>query len=154
MADANRPATLADRFANIWDSATIPPDLVAFLAAHPQATSLDRLDVLLIDQRRRVVAGMPRPAEDYLKACPDVGADPSLKLELVYQEQRGVGPPGKPADPDSYATRFPDLRESLSRQSRVDEQVRSLQRSIASTRASRPGAGRIHQVIRHDDRAA
>src|SRR4051812_23563736 len=121
MADAADPATpptLADRFAALWDSAPVPPDLAGFLAAHPAATSLDRLDVLLLDQRRRADAGRPRPVEEYFGACPDVAADPALKFELVYHEHR-LAERSEAADPDPCATRFPELRESLGRQLRV-----------------------------------
>src|SRR4051794_12843075 len=87
MTDAARPATyptLAARFETLWDSAATPPDVFAFLDDHPGASSYDRLDVLLVDRRRRVRSGLPCPVEAYLRACPDVAADQALKMELVY----------------------------------------------------------------------
>jgi eukaryotic-like serine/threonine-protein kinase len=134
-AELESPRSLAGRLAALWEESDQPPDIFAFLTAHPDATPLDRLDVLLTDQRLRAKAGLRLSAEDYLAACPDVAADPTSRLDLVYGEMSLAGGGARGTDPDSYATRFPDLHESLSRQWQVDRQVREIQQSIVTTRA-------------------
>jgi eukaryotic-like serine/threonine-protein kinase len=130
---ARGAASPAARFDELWDGSDSPPDVLTFLASLPDASPHDRLDVLLVDQHRRSRAGRRLPAEDYLRACPDIASDPALKLDLVYGELRSTG-----GSLDPYATRFPELCESLARQSAIDAQVRSIQQTIATTRASDP----------------
>jgi eukaryotic-like serine/threonine-protein kinase len=131
--DAAVASALATRFGTLWGSGDARPDVFEFLGSNPGASSAERLDVLLTDQRLRSRAGCLLPAEEYLRACPDIASDPALKLDLVYGEHRSTG---GPIDP--LATRFPDLREALIHQSEVDAAVR---RTIASTRAPSTGDG-------------
>ena len=100
---------LSHRFTTLWDAVAESPDVFAFLDEHSTASSQDRLDVLLIDQRRRPESGASLSSEDYLRACPDIESDPLLKLELVCGELRVATVRGEPQDPESIVARFPDL---------------------------------------------
>jgi serine/threonine protein kinase len=108
--------TLTDEYDALWSGSESLPDVCAFLAAHPEATPRDRLDVLLVDQARRWQAGTPKPAEDYLAEHPDLARDPESRLDLVYGEFRASRRRGQPADPENYLARFPELRDELARQ--------------------------------------
>ena len=136
-ADSGRGSSLAARFAAIWEVEGPPSDVFAFLEAHPTASPLECLDVLLIDQQRRANSGSCIPIENYLQACPGIASNPALKLDLVYGEMIQQSRFGQPPDPESYVARFPDLREALTHQSRVDRQVLETERSVTSRRVTR-----------------
>src|SRR5881628_2203813 len=95
IGDAGTAASLAERFAGLWDEFSTPgasggeaPDVVAFLGEHPDATTTDRLAVVLVDQRARLRAGRGRLVEDYLREVPELAAHAALAAELVRGEQR------------------------------------------------------------------
>ena len=115
--------SLAARFAAIWDARGPASDVFGFLASHPAATPLECLDVLLVDQQRRAAVGIRIPIERYLQACQGVADDPALKLDLVQGEMLQRTRPGQPQDAETYVERFPDLRDELAHQSRIDRQV-------------------------------
>src|SRR5438445_10517031 len=73
MSSGQGPAkgeSLADRFASLWEGGGPPPDVFAFLGAHPEATTDERVDVVRVDQRHRWHTGQGRPVEHYLIGVP------------------------------------------------------------------------------------
>ncbi len=44
---------LAAQYAQLWVATDNVPDVFAFLSSHADVLSIDRLDVLLVDQRER-----------------------------------------------------------------------------------------------------
>ena len=92
------------------------PDVLTFLASHPEATPRQCADVLLLDQYVCWREGAPRTAEYYLDGCPRVASDERLAVELIteefgYRDQRGEEP-----TLSEYVDRFPQLREALADQ--------------------------------------
>src|SRR5687767_4019002 len=59
------------------------------------------------DQRRRWKDGQRVPVEAYLGVRPDLGADPSRLLDLVYAEYLLAEELGAAPSPAAYAGRFP-----------------------------------------------
>ncbi len=85
--DTGPPEALAERFAALWNAKPgEPPDLLAFLNGYPQASTRERVAVILVDQRERLRAGIGRSVKDYLAALPELAADPNLTSELVKGE--------------------------------------------------------------------
>ncbi len=64
------------------------PDVFGFLSAYPDAVSVDRLDVLLVDQHERWRRGKALALRVYLSAFPDVAAEGDLVRALVDGERR------------------------------------------------------------------
>ena len=62
---------LADRFSRLWQDGVSTPDVFAFLAAHADALSIDRLEVLLADQ-----AGAGSAA----RRCPCESTSPGFRI--------------------------------------------------------------------------
>jgi eukaryotic-like serine/threonine-protein kinase len=86
--DENSKDRLADRFARLWDGGVSTPDVFAFLASHPDALSIDRLEVLLIDQEQRWRRGKGLPLRIYLSAFTDIAANGELVRALVDGDRR------------------------------------------------------------------
>src|SRR6516165_6071215 len=113
---------LADRFAVLWETGTLPPDVFAFLKAHPETSPRLCTDILLIDQHHRWQRGAVVPAETYFRAFPAVAADPELKLDLVFSELRNTANVNRSVpDIASFVDRFPELKDGLLRQLEVAE---------------------------------
>ena len=72
---------LAERFAALWENASQPPDVFAFLRGADEASPEDRLAVLRVDRRRRQESGLPIPTQEYLRHCPDL--DEQAMQELM-----------------------------------------------------------------------
>ena len=66
-------------------------DVIDYLRQFPGATSLDRLRVLLIDQRHRISTDTVVPLGVYLKAFPDLAARGDLIRPLIDQERASRG---------------------------------------------------------------
>ena len=64
-----------------------PADPFAFIREH-RPTRADQLEIVLLDQARRSQLGEPIPAERYLAELPDLDADASSRLDVVYAELR------------------------------------------------------------------
>ena len=111
----------ADRLAEQWRQTGEPPDLHRYLNACGKLPPRELADVLLVDQSHRWRAGEAPGAERYLAEWPDVAGNPQLRLDLVYGEMRARRMRGEPADLESFARRFPDLADALSRQVEVGE---------------------------------
>ena len=77
---------LSDHFAMLWETNGPPPDVFAFLKAHPELPLASALEIFLIDLHHRWRAGSAVPVEAYFRACPAVANDPEMKLDLVFSE--------------------------------------------------------------------
>jgi serine/threonine protein kinase len=78
---------LAVRFSRLWETEPGMPDVFAFLGSHPDILSIDRLDVLLVDQRERWRRGQALSLRIYLSAFPDIAAQGDLVRALVDGER-------------------------------------------------------------------
>ena len=101
---------LADRFAALWNGTGPPPDLLAYLGDHEDATPGERLAVVFIDQAYRWRTGTPLSFETYLRTVPGLDDEPGLadelrgrevRLRLEHGESPGgpTPPPGPPLRP-------------------------------------------------------
>ena len=79
---------LADRFSQFWADGVSTPDVFAFLSSHPDVLSIDRLEVLLIDQEERWRRGKALPLRIYLSAFSDIAANGELVRALVDGDRR------------------------------------------------------------------
>ena len=104
---------LAAKFAALWESQESPPDVFAFVQQHSQASSTDKLQVLLKDQERRWRTDQPVRVEDYLARLPELVADPELKLQLAIGEFNALQHCQTAPDINDFTARFSDLGESL-----------------------------------------
>jgi serine/threonine-protein kinase len=115
-----------DRFAVLWETGTLPPDVFAFLKAHPETSPRQCTDILMIDQHHRWQSGDVVPAETYLRECPAVASDPELKLDLVFSELRNTTQAsGSTPDIERFVARFPELGDELRRQFEVADWLES-----------------------------
>jgi serine/threonine protein kinase len=81
----------AGRFAKLWETSRTTPDVFDFLRLCPDLLAIDRLDVLLVDQRERWRRGQALPLRIYLSAFPDIAAEGEMIRALVdgdRQERR------------------------------------------------------------------
>jgi serine/threonine protein kinase len=83
--DANKP--LAAQFDKLWEAGGVAPDVFAFLSSHPGLAARDRLELLLIDQRRRWLRGQQLPLRVYLSACPDIAGKSEMIRVLVDRDR-------------------------------------------------------------------
>ena len=83
------PDRPAERFSRMWEDGVSTPDVFAFLSSHPGALSIDRLQVLLIDQEERWRRGKALPLRIYLSAFSDIAANGELVRALVDGDRRG-----------------------------------------------------------------
>ena len=111
----------ADRLAEQWQQPGAPPDLHQYLDACGKLSARELADVLLVDQSYRWHRGEAPLAEQYLAEWPEVAKDPQLRLDLVYGELRAQQMRDEPLDMESFAQRFPDLVDALSRQMEVGQ---------------------------------
>ena len=87
MMETETPArpegAVAVEYSKLWMMHHALPDVFAFLAAHPEITDHDRLDVLLVDQRERWSRKTSLPLRVYLSAFPDIAAHGEMVRALV-----------------------------------------------------------------------
>jgi len=93
--------------------------LNVLLADHPQWSTREVRDALLIDQQFRWRTFDPWITEDYLTLAPSLAADDDLTLDLIYGECRGRTQQGNPPDLAELVQRFPHLRDRLERQMEI-----------------------------------
>ena len=79
---------LAERFSRLWQDSVSTPDVFSFLAAHAEARSVDRLEVLLADQAAHWQRGKALPLRIYLSAFADIAANGELIRALVDGDRR------------------------------------------------------------------
>jgi hypothetical protein len=101
------------RFAALCEKMAEAPTASRFLAAYPQATRQQRVDVMLVDLARRWSKGHLMTVEEYLAADDKIASDKELTLELIAAEfdirdQLGLEP-----TIDEYVERFKTLEEPI-----------------------------------------
>ncbi|QDV43398.1 Serine/threonine-protein kinase PknB [Stieleria neptunia] len=106
-------SNLTQQFESLWDSATEVPDVFEFLNRQTDLPSEERLKIISIDQRRRWQTDTPLIAEDYLARCPEVFDEADSKVRLVVSEFEIRQSIGESLSVDEFATRFPEIRDSL-----------------------------------------
>jgi serine/threonine-protein kinase len=121
----------AERLRDLW-AAGGRPDLDAFVAAAGPLDAGELAAVLRADQSARWAAGVPVPAEDYLRRFPAAAADPEAALDVIHNEyllrERHLTAP----DPEAFVGRFPAHAETLRLQ--ID-----LHRGLAAAEPPPPG---------------
>ncbi len=83
-----RTESLAEHFSRLWQESASHPDIFAFLAAHPDVLSVDRLEVILADQVARWQRGKALPIRVYLSAYSDLARDGELIRAIVDGDRR------------------------------------------------------------------
>jgi serine/threonine-protein kinase len=89
------------------------PDPVAFLDTAGPCRPAEAAAVLAHDQWQRWHAGQRVPAEDYLRRCPAVAADPDAAVEIIYGEFLVRQDLGEQPAPAEYLGRFPEHAPGL-----------------------------------------
>jgi len=103
----------AQCFVELWRRPDSPPDVFAFLSAHPGATRSEKANVCAIDQAHRWQAGAPLLAEIYLERFPDLASEIPLKLKLIIFEFVCRSRQGVEASVADFIARFPDVGKEL-----------------------------------------
>jgi serine/threonine protein kinase/formylglycine-generating enzyme required for sulfatase activity len=117
-------------FEQLWDAATLPPDVFAFLKQQQPADSQQWLAILLADQQRRWKTDRPWMVEDYLTGLPDLPGNVDWKLQLAIGEFEARHDTQRPLSTDEIRSRFPDLGDTL------HERLERLQDLTADHRSS------------------
>lgn len=84
--EVDRPV---DRFSRLWGPDAPVPDVFAFLASCPELSLVERLEILLADQRLRWIRGQSLPLRVYLSAFPDIAERGEMVRALVDGERQG-----------------------------------------------------------------
>ncbi|MHB1559000.1 MAG: serine/threonine-protein kinase [Isosphaeraceae bacterium] len=84
--EVDRPV---DRFSRLWRPDAPVPDVFVFLASVPGLSLVERLEILLADQRLRWIRGQPLPLRVYLSAFPDIAERGEMVRALVDGERHG-----------------------------------------------------------------
>src|SRR4051812_30338907 len=87
---------------------TVPPDpggTAGYAPCEPDPFALGPAGLVLADQRRRWRGGDRVPLEAYLAARPELAADASALLDLVYGEYLLAEEVGAAPKPEAYAAR-------------------------------------------------
>ncbi len=102
-----------DAFARAWEAGA--PSLGEFLPA--EQADLRRLvlvELVKLDLENRLLHGLDKPLEDYLREFPEL-ASPALPPDLLYEDYHLRLRAGAVADPADYFRRFPAGAEELAR---------------------------------------
>ena len=120
----------AERFSRLWEDGVSTPDVFAFLASQPDALSIDRLEVLLIDQEERWRRDKALPLRIYLSAFSDIAANGELVRALVdgdrRERRRAAGRQGgaasRTADRASEALTQPNPAEPVHADTEIEQE--------------------------------
>ncbi len=104
---------LVQKYEQLWNSATSPPDVCGFLKQQKTKDSDQWLGVLLLDQRHRWLTDAPLQVEDYLAALPGLPAGVDWKLQLAIGEFQARRDTNRPLSVHDISSRFPDLSDTL-----------------------------------------
>lgn len=109
-------SSLVNEFTKLWQSSESAPDVFQFLTDHPHAAPTEVAAVCAVDQRERSSRGERLPAEDYIRQLPQLRDHDDARLQLVIAEFRQQARQGSPPELESFAARFPELRDKLLQQ--------------------------------------
>jgi eukaryotic-like serine/threonine-protein kinase len=99
--DPQSMVSLPERFRSLWEAGGSIPDVLAFLASHAEASSNERLEIILVDQEYRSSRGRGLSISDYLAAAPDFACRPEILAQLTKGESQA---PGIEANPEASKT--------------------------------------------------
>jgi CRP-like cAMP-binding protein len=102
-----------EQFTTLWQSGENPPDVRMFVERQDRLSSDELVQILLVDQAYRWRTKRPCLVEEYLESWPQLAAEQTLRLELTCGEMRAILNRGDTPNLESFAQRFPDLREAL-----------------------------------------
>jgi serine/threonine protein kinase/formylglycine-generating enzyme required for sulfatase activity len=105
--------SLVRDFASVWERASSPPDVFAFLEAHRAATAREIVALCALDISRRWHAGAGFPVERYFERLNGIEWQPKDRLTLIVREFRCQCEQGVTPEIESYISRFPELASSL-----------------------------------------
>ena len=113
--DPQRVVSLAEALRALWKAGGSSPDVFAFLAAHPEATTRDRLEVILIDQKYQTRKGRERSVSDYVAALPDPVDVPEILTQLTQGESQTPHLEENPVDSETTAPPLESSSLTMSR---------------------------------------
>ncbi|HEX3447101.1 MAG TPA: serine/threonine-protein kinase, partial [Isosphaeraceae bacterium] len=129
----------AIRFSRLWETSLAIPDVFAFLRLYPDLFPIDRLDVLLVDQKERWRRRQPLPLRIYFSAFPDIAAEGEMVRALAdgdrRERRRSAGLPS-----DTPGMKTLDILSEAPTQPVEGESER------ADTEVERPGPGQVEPV--------
>ena len=102
-------ARTVQKFADIWERSSAPPDVFAFLEAHQTALSGEIAEVCAFDLSRRWRAGAGFAVEVYFERLNGIAWDTSSKLAVIVRDFKCQHELGLAPEIESYVSRFPDL---------------------------------------------
>ena len=111
----------------------VGPDLIGDAVSEPGLAPDQLVDLLRADQRRRWQSGRPLPVATYLNRFPQIHADSTCAVDLIWSEFL--------------------IRESLGEQPSLEDYMSRLfpVRLAPQTAASGPSVGRAGRALRHVD---
>lgn len=128
-------------------------DVFEYLRACPRASSLDRLKVLLIDQRHRIATNRALPLRVYLKAFPDIAARGELIRPLIDEDRESRRrSAAQPIDPTTDAAK--DLASRAATVRLSDVTTTTPDPSEGWTRPEHPTTGTTRLATRGETTAA
>ena len=104
---------LLEEFETLWSDANNAPDVFTFLAQRGSSSNVEKLDVLLLDQRKRWFKHRPITVEEYLQRLPELSGDPHNKLQLAIGEYYLRQKSDQWPDMGEFLARFSDISEPL-----------------------------------------
>jgi serine/threonine protein kinase len=96
---------LALEFSRLWETGASLPDVFEFLSSHPELADVERLGILLVDQRERWLRGKAIPLRIYLSAFPEIASRGEMVRALVdgdrIERRRNLGRPDETLHPNT-----------------------------------------------------
>jgi serine/threonine-protein kinase len=132
-----RSGALVRALEQLWKQGR-QPDPVAFLDTAGPCRPAEAAAVLAHDQWQRWHAGQRVPAEDYLRRCPAVAADPDAAVEIIYGEFLVRQDLGEQPAPAEYLDRFPKHAAGLRAQFELFQALDGGGSSVVTTLPAAP----------------
>jgi len=107
--DKQSMVSLTERFRSLWEADRSMPDVLDFLASHAEASSNERLEIILVDQEYRSSRGQRLSISDYLAAAPDLARRPEILAQLAKVESPA---PLTEANPEASKTSAGPMKSS------------------------------------------
>ena len=143
--DPRRVVSLAERFRALWKADGSSPDVFVFLASHPEATTRDRLEVILIDQKYQGRKGQKRSVGDYLAALPDPVDVPGILAQLTQGESQTPHLEESPVESETTVLPLESSSLTMSRDATCDAPT-----APGEQTEQRPSGSRLLDAMRLD----
>jgi len=114
-----------DQWVELWSAEGHPPSLEGFVGTHPGLSTRELLDIVLVDQQMRWQDRCGPEVEDYLKRFPDIAANASMTLDMIFGEFRAAERLGIPVDVDTMVLRFPAFGDEIAKQAEFSSWIES-----------------------------